>query len=330
MDINFTYSMYEDSNEKDPDSYSKTLNQYHTYLWNKKLPNENLLNASSLFKSGYKVILNSKDYELSTSSDAIIHTFSNMKQMQAIIQELPKSDIYNFFNIGSTIGGYIIFPSQKIDNQQTINVRRGFHPAIKDRFDLTLECIRRWYKGQPSPLNDVFNRYHSFFELFTDFKGYIDFFLLNDLVDDKESIKFWLPFKNFFETPPLPRNTEEYQLYMKNAIAFVNDRNNRINNWNMINKIQINFHQLITEKADDFTDIGYLLNERELLPTIDISDLNIKKWFPIVGMYGGFSYQLRNKDSEFILIVEYWSRVIGGSERRCIITDKSTVCNTFE
>ncbi|WP_113903400.1 DUF6994 family protein [Brevibacterium celere] len=37
----------------------------------------------------------------------------------------------------------------------TINGARGLHPRIVDRFDLTLECIRRHYRGEPSPLADL-------------------------------------------------------------------------------------------------------------------------------------------------------------------------------
>jgi hypothetical protein len=60
----------------------------------------------------------------------------------------------------------------------TINGARGFHPKIKDRFDLTVECIRRHYVDDPSPLSDTLARYEDFFGLFGDFRGYVDFFLL--------------------------------------------------------------------------------------------------------------------------------------------------------
>ena len=48
-------------------------------------------------------------------------------------------------------------------------------------FDLTLECIRLFYENKESPLSFVFQRYIEFFNLFCDFKGYVDFFLLQDL-----------------------------------------------------------------------------------------------------------------------------------------------------
>jgi hypothetical protein len=36
-----------------------------------------------------------------------------------------------------------------------------------------------------------------FFRLFETFKGYVDFFLLNDLVDHHGDVKFYLPFDDF-------------------------------------------------------------------------------------------------------------------------------------
>ena len=35
----------------------------------------------------------------------------------------------------------------------TINVARGCHHQINGRFDLTVECIRRYYVDEPSPLS---------------------------------------------------------------------------------------------------------------------------------------------------------------------------------
>ena len=62
----------------------------------------------------------------------------------------------------------------------TINGARGVNGKIKDRFDLTLECIRRHYTSEKSPLSDTLQRYSPFFNLFENFQGYVDFFLLQD------------------------------------------------------------------------------------------------------------------------------------------------------
>ena len=133
-----------------------------------------------------------------------------------------------FFSICSTIGAYIIFPAKRINNKMTINGARGVNHKIRDRFDLTLECIRRLYLNQQSPLTDVLERNANFFELFSDFKGYVDFFLLQDLVESGyETIKFWSTFDNF-EIAPLPKDKEEYLSYKFNLISFVAARNQRI------------------------------------------------------------------------------------------------------
>ena len=112
----------------------------------------------------------------------------------------------------------------------TINGARGINRNIRDRFDITLECIRSFYLDEVSPLRDTLQRYSNYFSLFKDFKGYIDFFHLQDLVaDNYSSIKFYIPF-NGFDNNPLPNNVEEYQLYKKNMIDFVTARNQRLLN----------------------------------------------------------------------------------------------------
>ena len=59
----------------------------------------------------------------------------------------------------------------------TINGARGFDYRIKDRFDLTLECIRRYYTGDRSPLSgEVLARYEGFFRLFETFQGCVESF----------------------------------------------------------------------------------------------------------------------------------------------------------
>jgi hypothetical protein len=108
----------------------------------------------------------------------------------------------------------------------TINGARGLSRQIKDRLDLTLECIRRHYENLPSPLSATLGRYSDFFALFVDFGGYVDFFLLQDHVSN-DTVKFYLPFSSFDETP-LPRDAAEYQVYKNNVIDFIRGRNRRI------------------------------------------------------------------------------------------------------
>ena len=110
----------------------------------------------------------------------------------------------------------------------TINGARGFHPRIKDRFDLTVECIRRHYLNEGSPLTNTIARYADYFRLFRDFRGYVEFFLLQDLVtDDCSAVKFFAPFENF-TTSPVPEGIDAYRAYRELAIKFIEARNSRM------------------------------------------------------------------------------------------------------
>ena len=71
-------------------------------------------------------------------------------------------------------------------------------------------------------------RYSEFFELFGDFRGYVDFFLLQDLVmDDYDAVRFFTPFADF-TTPAVPETLDEYKGYRQLTIDFVQARNRRI------------------------------------------------------------------------------------------------------
>ena len=227
IDINF--DVYSDTPKgRDPDSYSPTLRSYHKILWSKDLPNGVRFDLDD----NTPRLLHHKSElgEFLLSSDSIGHTYSRVKGMSHIVNQIPSEEINSFFSTCSTIGAYIIFPAKKVDNQMTINGSRGLNRSIKDRFDLTLECIRRFYINESSPLSDTFQRYSSFFSLFQEFKEYKDFFLLQDLVEENDlSIKFFLPFDSF-DHPPLPNNVEEYQSYKKHLMDFVRARNQRILN----------------------------------------------------------------------------------------------------
>ena len=228
VDINF--NVYSDTPKgKDPDSFSPTLRKYHKILWSKLLPN----NQHFYLDLEFPKLLHHKSTlgEFFLSSDSIGHTYSRVKKMSHIIDEINKAEIDSFFSICSTIGAYIIFPAKRINNKMTINGARGVNHKIQDRFDLTLECIRRLYKNQQSPLTDVLERNVNFFKLFSNFEGYVNYFLLQDLVEgDYEAIKFWSNFDNF-ETAPLPASKEEYISYMNKLLSFVEARNQRIFNF---------------------------------------------------------------------------------------------------
>lgn len=225
MKIDITFIVHSDANGGDPDCASPTLRLYHKILWSKPLPNGKLFQLE-INKSGAYLYHKSELGEFNLGSDAIAHSYRNQKRKQLLIRQIP-DEVNELYDIGSTIGAYTIFPKNKIDNQLTINQARGVNRLIDDRFDLTLECIRRFYKGEKSPLYDTLLRYRNFFDLFDHFKGYVDFFLLNDLVDENENIRFYLPFDNF-TTKPTFTSVDDYLIYKKKVMDFVNDRNKRI------------------------------------------------------------------------------------------------------
>ena len=233
--IDITFDVRNDSKGRDSDSSSKMLRYYHKLLWNKSLPNSKLLQLDDSLNGVY-LYHKSEMGEYFLTSDSIIHTYFKWKRMQNIIKQIPISDIKLFYNLAHTIGGYVIFPGNKINGLNTINQERGINKRINDRIDLTMECIRRFYINQNSPLFNTFKRYSNFFALFSDFKGYCDFFLLQDLVNyDYSKINYFLPF-NDFVLNPLPNNSDEYNLFKNNSISFLHKRNKRINEFAKISK----------------------------------------------------------------------------------------------
>jgi hypothetical protein len=226
--IDTSIKMYTDANGKDPDTYSRQLAIFHQRLWSKPCPNGEVLHLTIKGRSRFSLIHQGTTERFVFKSDSIGHTMSRWKKMEPIMSQLPKEEIQEFFDLASTIGGYIIFPSKQVDKKPTINAIRGMNPKIKDRFDLTLECIRRYYLGEPSPLHEHLVRYQSFFDLFVDFEGYVDFFLLNDLVAKNNQIKFCLHFNSFDDYILLPINIINYLSYKSNVMRFINNRNNRM------------------------------------------------------------------------------------------------------
>ena len=117
----------------------------------------------------------------------------------------------------------------QIDGKMTINGARGCHPRIRDRFDLTVEFIRRHYLEEDSPLRAVLKRYADFFELFVDFRGFVEFFLLQDAVTvECDAVIFSAPLGDFGTSSAVPQTMEEYREYRQRAIAFIEARNRRI------------------------------------------------------------------------------------------------------
>ena len=162
----------------DPDIYSPTLQRYQKELWSRALPNGEFMDLKIGRGSEY---LTWKDFRF--GSDAIIVSFRYKRYRFMIEQVMKKVGDYrkyyeDFEHKSYTIGGEIIFPKRFF----SINQMRGTNRYIADRWDLTLECIRRYYNNENSPLYKTLKEEKPFFDLFNDFKGYVDFFFLQDAV----------------------------------------------------------------------------------------------------------------------------------------------------
>jgi hypothetical protein len=240
VDINYDFRRDLKFYQKDVDQDSSTLKSYHKELWHKKkLPNGEVFILDTTLGEYFTFQSNSNKIRL--SSDWIINTYLHWDRFRyplinKLKEQVHKDDYDNFNNIAHTIGSYILFPKYPLNTfgkKQSINQRRGKDIKIMDRFDLTLECIRKYYshEKEDNPLYEVINDFDYYFQLFKNFKGFCDFYLLQDLTeDDCSKVKYFLKFDGF-NINPFPKTTEEYNEYMKNAIEFVNNRNRRINDY---------------------------------------------------------------------------------------------------
>ena len=251
--IDTSFNMFSDTPEgKDPDQFSKTLNSYHQKLWSKKLPNGKMMHLERgakeydgsftiEAKSIAKKQPNIEYSHYAFTSDAIGLTFKNwgkrIPEIEQVFQNLDAGEHEKYFKKFCTIGAYTIFPGYMINRKRTVNQARGCDLFIVDRIDLTLECIRLFYLNKPSlskktcPLLGALTRHKPFFDLFGTFKGYVEFFLFQDLVtDDFSEVRFLHPFHGFKKWD-CPKNIKEYRLYMSKMLKFIDSRNKRIDKW---------------------------------------------------------------------------------------------------
>jgi hypothetical protein len=144
---------------------------------------------------------------------------------ESVEQQIPNFAEWkkDYWHKTYTIGGSIIFPM----HPWSMNQARGCSVKICDRWDLTLECIRRFYAGEPTPLDKALEKDREFFNLFVDFKGYVDFFLLQDCVDENYNVKFALE-TTLFDSKRMPKTLDEYQMWIDSQIDFVTKRGRRI------------------------------------------------------------------------------------------------------
>ena len=227
-EIDVSFDVRTDSNSKDPDCASPKLKTFHQALWSKQLPN----GESMVLNTGKGYYLKWNDMYFGSDSIIVSFMHARYKLRNLVKESIPDFESYreNYLKRSYTISGAIIFPQVR----WSMNQARGCSRKICDRWDLTLECIRRFYAGESSPLDTALQRSKSFFDLFVDFKGYIDFFLLQDCVDENYNVIFWLD-TPLFVGDPMPESVEEYMRWIDKELEFVEKRSKRIKEFCGIN-----------------------------------------------------------------------------------------------
>ena len=222
----------------DPDQTCERLYLWHQALCTRPVEGVGPFEVELTYDYAYGLRLRTQDGTVfRLGSDGIIPTWSTPGYTSRFSPDLAaeiERDTDDFFRLSSTIGGYVLFPRNgEGQTGHTINQARGVRRQIADRFDLTLECIRRHYldPARDSPLADRLNYYGDFFALFGDFDTYVRFFLLDDLVTpDGNSVRSLLTGNviNDFPASGFATTPMEYATFRINSIQFVRARNDRI------------------------------------------------------------------------------------------------------
>ena len=232
----------------DPDATSKKLYKMHNFLWDKQSKEFKIPEVS--LNKNYELEINKKDICLGSDSIMSIYWHWAGKQypyknMQEIIDyvnsnientaeyrdlckeidenfsdaanlrhkpdkeqatDIFKNFIWCYLQKANTIGGFVLFPR----HPSSINSMRGCNSKIRDRFDLTLECIRRAYQEnifdneEINPLLGISSEDKKFFRMFGSFENYAKFFCLDESYDDKHN---WVnetgQVLNLFDNQPL-------------------------------------------------------------------------------------------------------------------------------
>lgn len=232
-------SWYKDG--RDPDRYCERLYLWHRALWGRPVQGISSFELDVVYNGGYGMQLRAADgSQFWLGSDSIIPTWSapgwTSRFGPNLVAEIGKNSD-DFYRVACMIGGYVMFPRNRTGQAgDTINQARGKRLVIADRFDLTLECIRRHYvnpaaPAAENPLGDRLAYYADFFSLFGDFDRYVQFFLLDELVTpDRGAVRSLMTGDSLsnFSGPALPVDPAEYAGYRERSIAFVTARNSRI------------------------------------------------------------------------------------------------------
>ena len=269
----------------DPDACSKNLYRFHGFLWTKQqanMPEFDFPNKVNLCEKSIWYEINGTNTTL--ASDSVMSIYWHWagkiypyKKMQDIIKSVStnivNTDEYKeicseieenfsakakqrckqenntfkkfigcYLQKSNTVGGFVLFPR----HTSSINSSRGCCSKIRDRFDLTLECIRRayqyrdFYKTDNNPLFGITEEDKSFFKIFGSFEGYAKFFcldkswvkdgkVLNLLYDKRNGNRFSQTLDNWdFNQEPLPQDDDEWWVFYRNIMSRLKERNKQM------------------------------------------------------------------------------------------------------
>lgn len=165
MDITFDYrKIKQNGSWDDPDLVSEELKQAHKVLWSKQLPNGEISNLKEGLVIGYKnereyLVLETSHVKYKLTSDSMINSYlgGNVNRLGETINLISDEEKIEFLRLGYTIGNFILFPGNQVSMMETINVKRQL--VYQDRFDFTLDAIRKYYLGENSALYECLSKY---------------------------------------------------------------------------------------------------------------------------------------------------------------------------
>jgi len=233
---------------RDPDRYSERLRFYHQRLWSYRAlagrTDGRTLRLepydAGLIDTGLDETFFGLDEALYLSSDRVMATWWDWEGTSQLREDVAlTSRILAANPILDNMGGIMMWPRRMVGGP-SLNQERGAGQKAKiaDRMDLTLECIRLAYSNtfdwEANPLGPALKRYWQFFQLFGTFDGYVDFWMLQDLLTaDGQRVRFLMEGDletdwEFSSRSPLPTTADEYDEYLRNAQLFVLRRNDRM------------------------------------------------------------------------------------------------------
>jgi hypothetical protein len=136
----------------DPDKDSQRLRADHELLWTKELrPGVPFApNVSSAGRNEYLIFTDASRARYCYGSDAITSSYTTWSRPNSLVDAIAdlNDEQVRYLNPPYTIGSAMIWPVRTKD-RTTMNRARGLRLSVGDRMDLTLECIRRHYTGEP-------------------------------------------------------------------------------------------------------------------------------------------------------------------------------------